>query len=73
MFLSDLKENQCATIYCINFKNAFAKRLADMGFCKGEKVVCIKRSLFPSPILFNVKGTNIALRYDDAKRIGVIL
>lgn len=73
LFLSDMRENQLGVISAINFSNSFSKRLADMGFSKGEKVECIKISTFSSPILYRVKGSNIALRRVDAKRIGVIV
>lgn len=71
MFLSDLKENQSAKIIYINSETPFGRRLCDMGFCKGERVLCVKKAVFNSPILFNVKGSNIALRREDAKRIEV--
>lgn len=72
MFLSDLRESQTAEIIRIDEKTPFGTRLCDMGFCVGEKVICVKRATFQSPILFNVKGSNIALRKKDAKKIEVV-
>lgn len=71
MFLSDLKENQSGVISSVDFDSAFSGRLGDMGFTVGERVVCVKKAVFSSPVLYNVKGANISLRTCDAKRIGV--
>lgn len=73
MFLSDMKENQIGVISTIDFDDAFTQRLEDIGFCKGENVKCIKIASLSSPILYRVKGSDIALRKSDAGRIGVIL
>lgn len=73
MFLSNMKEGQSGVISSLDFDTEFKTRLNDMGFCIGENVVCIKRAMLSSPILYSVKGSNIALRSVDAKRIGVRL
>ena len=71
MLLYDLKEKQTARITKINAQQAFALRLRDMGFCEGEEVACLKKALLASPVLYRVKGSQIALRKVDAKRIEV--
>ncbi|MFR5876940.1 MAG: FeoA family protein [Eubacterium sp.] len=73
MFLSDMKEGQTGVISAVNFDNSFKTRLNDMGFCDGESVICIKRSVMSSPILYRVKGAGVALRKSDAKHIEVVL
>lgn len=73
MFLSDMKEGQVGVISAVNFDNAFKIRLNDMGFCDGEPVKCVKRSVMTSPILYIVKGAGIALRKSDAEHIEVVL
>lgn len=72
MFLSDLSENQFGVISDYSFERSFESRLKDMGFCKGEKVKCVKKAALHSPILYYVKGANVALRKSDACRIEVI-
>lgn len=72
MFLSDLNENQLGVISDFKFEKNFENRLKDMGFCKGEEVKCVKKAVFHSPILYFVKGANVALRKSDACRIEVI-
>ncbi|MBQ7203058.1 MAG: ferrous iron transport protein A [Eubacterium sp.] len=73
MFLSELKDAQSGVISSINFSCGYARRLMDMGFCHGERVRCVCRSVFTSPILYYVKGSNIALRKCDADKIEVTL
>ena len=71
MLLCDLKENETGAIIRINLGGAFADRLRDMGFCEGERVECVRRAVLSSPILYRVKGSEIALRKTDAAAIEV--
>ena len=71
--LAALDENQSATVKRLSFEKPFATRLQDMGFCRDERVICLKKSVFSSPILYGVKGAQIALRRADAAHIGVVL
>ena len=73
MLLSELKENQSAVIASGPEKTVFDRRLCDMGFRRGERVVCIKRGFFKSPIIYSVCGSFIALRKSDAEIIEVVL
>lgn len=71
MFITDMCEGQSGIITALDFDKEFCTRLNDLGFCKGEKIVCVKKALLSSPILYQVKGSNIALRKNDADRIEV--
>ena len=73
MFLSDMREKQEAEILLNNASGDFGRRLRDMGFVKGERVICERKALFSSPILFCVKGSRVALRRSDAEKIEVVL
>jgi len=73
MLLSELKENQSAVISFCNCETDFGRRLCDMGFRSGERVVCVKRGLFKSPIIYLVCGSLTALRKADADKIEVVL
>ena len=73
MLLSELKENQGANISFSDNQTRFQQRLNDLGFRNGERVLCVKRGLFSSPIIYFVNGAFIALRKKDAKRIEVVL
>lgn len=73
MLLSELQNNQSAVITGFMGSGRFFVRLCEMGFSKGERVVCVCRSVFGSPILFSVMGSNIAVRKSDAEKIEVSL
>ena len=72
MFLSELKDGQSGVISSINADSAFSRRLGEMGFTAGERVQCLCRSAFGSPILYAVKGSTIALRRRDAERVVIL-
>lgn len=72
MLLDELKENQTGYIASLNIEGSFAKRLRDMGFCEGEEIKCIRRSALNSPVLYEIKGSRIALRRDINRKIEVI-
>ncbi len=73
MFLYDLKEGQSAELKALLFDKKLSERLRDMGFCEGERVTCIKRAAFKSPVLYRVKGSLVALRKTEAQRIEAVL
>lgn len=73
MTLSDMKENQIATITEIEDTGNLSRRLFDMGFISGQDIVCINIGAFGSPIAYNIRGCKVALRKKDAQMIGVIL
>ena len=73
MLLSDMKEKQKGVIIRNNASGEFGGRLRDMGFTVGEEIICRRKALFSSPILFTVKGSSVALRKKDAVKIEVLL
>ncbi len=73
MLLSDMKEMQKAVVSENTISGDFGRRLRDMGFVKGEEVVCIRKAVFSSPILFFVKGNRVALRKKDAEKIEAVI
>ena len=73
MFLSELADGQSGVISSLNFNADFARRLSDMGFCEGERVMRLCSGAFGSPILFLAKDSAVALRKSDAERVEVTL
>ncbi|MBR3149828.1 MAG: ferrous iron transport protein A [Eubacterium sp.] len=71
--MSELKDGQSGVISSLNFDADFARRLAEMGFCKGKRVKRICACAFGSPILFEAMDGWIALRKYDAQRIEVVV
>jgi len=73
MTLSQMKENQVGKITHINTDSILLRRLFDMGFDTGQDITCMNVGMFGTPIAFNVRGTKVALRKNDADMIGVVL
>ena len=73
MFLYELKEGQRAEISELFAEGEFSSRLRDMGFCEGEEIMCVKKAVFKSPVLYKVKGSLVALRKAEAEEIEVVL
>lgn len=73
MKLSELKINQSAIIESIGINNQMDRRLQELGFIKGQQIICSNIGLSGSPIAFKLSGTKIALRKADAQLIGVTL
>ena len=71
MLLYELSENQTGVISAIHIDGAFRKRLKVMGFCEGEPIQCLKKAALSSPVLYRIKGYDVALRKSDAVLIEV--
>lgn len=73
MTLSQMKENQTGIITSIDDSSDSGRRFFDMGFISGQNISCINIGLFGSPIAYQIRGCKIALRKNDADRIGVVV
>lgn len=73
MTLSDLKENQTATIIKIDDTCLLSRRLFDLGFIAGQNITCLNVGAFGSPAAYNLRGCKVALRKKDADKVWVVL
>lgn len=76
--LCELKKNQTAVITGISCpldqiprRSDMIRRFLDLGFCKGTSVKCVNTGIFKNPHAYEVRGTVIAIRNEDAKIIMV--
>jgi ferrous iron transport protein A len=70
--LSDLKIGEQAFIVQLNYEveDILAKRLFELGFVPGALVEMMHRSPFhKGPMSFDIRSTQIALRYEEAQRV----
>ena len=67
--LQGLMPGEHAQICSLNLFGGKRRRLLDLGFQPDAQVVCAYRAPAGSPIAFWVKGTLIALRSSDCKKI----
>ena len=67
--LEELKPGREAVIVKILVEPALRHKLASMGVVPGTRVAALGKSLFGDPLAFAVRGTAIALRRKDARKI----
>jgi ferrous iron transport protein B len=72
MKLADLETGKYGIITKIQGIGAFRKRIMEMGFIKGKKVLVIKNAPLNDPIEYNIMGYEISLRRSEARLIEVI-
>lgn len=69
--LSELQENQQATVAWVEAGHPYAARFRDLGFVPGSQLVTRIKAPFRGPIEFEVRGSRFCLRLEDAKSIYV--
>lgn len=71
MKLSDLEKGQKAVIKKVNCEDELKQRFYSFGIIKGTEVTVNEVSLAKNTIAFDVDGTEIAIRIDEAKYIEI--
>ncbi|MBQ3415000.1 MAG: ferrous iron transport protein A [Clostridia bacterium] len=69
--LNNLPINHCGFIKEITCENNIKRRLLDLGLIRGTKICPILVSPFKDPRAFLFRGSIIAIRSEDAKKIEV--
>lgn len=67
--LGDLKIGEKGIIKEISPSSELRRRLMDIGFLKGEEVLCTLKSFGGGMTAYEIKGTVIALREKNAREI----
>lgn len=69
--LNLLRPGQCARVVALEIGGAMRRRLLDFGLIEGTHVRCLRESPAGSPVIYRVRGTMLALRTADSRRIRV--
>ena len=69
--LSELANNQEATIVKVLGHGAFRKRITEMGFVAGTNIKVIKQAPLKGPIEYELLGYHVSLRHSEAELIEV--
>ena len=69
MYLSELKVGEFATIKALNVEESIRRRLLDIGMIPGTKVECVMNSPFKGNSAYFIRGSLIAIRDLDAKKV----
>lgn len=67
--LSDLELGECGVVQQVLASGLLRERLQDLGFVPGTRVCASLRSALGQPVAYEVRGTLIALRKEDAQTV----
>jgi Fe2+ transport system protein FeoA len=67
--LANLAPNEAGRICAITGVDGLSQRLAEMGFTLGQTVRVIRFAPLGDPIQVRIRGFNLALRRNEARRI----
>ena len=67
--LSDLRQGQSGVVDHLDFADADARRLMELGFLPGATVMMCGRSPFGDPSVFRIDDSEVALRRETALHI----
>lgn len=69
--LADLSIGSAGRIVSLELGGLLRRRILDLGMVPGTQVRCVRKSPSGDPIAFQVRGSIIALRTEDLKKIKV--
>ncbi|MCL2511762.1 MAG: ferrous iron transport protein A, partial [Bacteroidales bacterium] len=72
MTLKDLNTGESGIVVKVRGREAFHKRLTEMGFVRGQKVEMVRCAPFGDPIEYRLMGYEISLRRNEAELIEII-
>ena len=71
-YLSEVATGDEAIITKVLGHGSFRKRITEMGFVKGEKVVVIKNAPLQDPVEYQIMGYKVSLRRSEAEMVEVV-
>lgn len=73
MSLAHIPNGRSGVIEQLDEAGPLARRLGDLGFVPGTRVTAVRRAPLGDPIEFELRGTRICLRADEARLVSVRL
>ena len=67
--LADLQTGERAVVRELLLEGITRRRYLDLGFVPGTEIEVGKRSPLSDPVVYHVRGTSVALRTADARKI----
>jgi len=67
--LAQLADGERAVIRVVDGDDLIAKRLRDIGFWPGTEVMRVRTAPLGDPIVYSLRGFEMALRNDEAQRV----
>ena len=72
MLLSELKTGQSAVVIKVSGHGGFRRRILEMGFVRGQRVVAILNAPLRDPIKYGIMGYEVSLRRSEAAMVEVM-
>ncbi|MGI6514431.1 MAG: FeoA family protein [Syntrophomonadales bacterium] len=69
--LADLPAGSAGCITSVEVGGLLRRRILDLGMIPGTQVRCVRKAPWGDPVALQVRGSIIALRAEDLKRIKV--
>ena len=69
--LNDVKLNDTVIIDSLNCRGKLHRRFLDLGIIPGTKITPVFSSIFNDPIAYEIRGSVIAIRNEDSKKINI--
>lgn len=69
--LADLATGASAVVETLDASGPVGRRLGDLGFVPGTAITAVRRAPLGDPTLYALRGTEIALRREEARRVRV--
>jgi len=69
--LDGLRPGEAGRVHTVAATAPLATRLADLGFCPGTEVRAVRRAPLGEPVLYELRGYQIALRRSEASLVRV--
>jgi ferrous iron transport protein A len=67
--LADLSPSQAGRIHAVTGVDGLTQRLFELGFTPGQPVQVVRFAPLGDPVQIRIRGFNIALRRNEARRI----
>jgi Fe2+ transport system protein FeoA len=71
--LADLLPTEEGRIHTITGADGLSQRLAELGFTAGQSVRVIRSAPLGDPLQIRIRGFNVALRRNEARRVTLTL
>ncbi|MBE6220692.1 MAG: ferrous iron transport protein B [Rikenellaceae bacterium] len=72
MLLSDLKTGESAVVIKVQGHGGFRRRILEMGFVRGQRVVAVLNAPLRDPIKYRIMGYEVSLRRSEAAMVEVL-
>lgn len=72
MLLSDLKTGESAVVIKVQGHGGFRRRILEMGFVRGQRVVAVLNAPLRDPIKYGIMGYEVSLRRSEAAMVEVL-